>query len=250
MKAETSSVGRGFDSPPRTHPEPSPAGEQAAAVTTSIERYRSGILTAAQADTLLPDVKRLVHAVGHETPLAAQQMLSTICSFLRDTAPPQGGVLAELFTETSVKAWTADRGRVGMTGRTLSPAMLRLTSALRRRDDLPARMSKGKRRAHAMAPLDPQYVEKLRAACELPAMRAFATVLGAGVALRHLEGSVFAESERFGLVLRRHDDLRHSGDRPSPCRARHAPVGQKGRRLNHLLAGLPGDEPYGRRHGA
>jgi len=171
------------------HAQPSP--EVRVEIEAYVASYRSELLSAGQAATMLPRMRALVLAAEPASALDARWMLGSLGRLLADVAPVEGGDVDEFLTDVEIARWA---NRQHVTTRTLSNNVGRLKRLLRVKAGLPARIRVLNRATLLPEPLDDDRLDRVIDACRAAgeaACRGFAAAIGAGWMDRTVCGATF-----------------------------------------------------------
>jgi hypothetical protein len=174
-------------------------------VASCVEQYRSRLLSDAQSERLLDELKALVLRSEPCSVVQARMALTAACRFLADVAPDEGAVLSELLTESQLILWVNREGLAGGSRRTLSNHVGRIRRLIRVQAELPSVMRTALPATVTPPPLAAMEVQALRAAAVSggdPALRGLLASVGAGVVGRSAEGAVVTvQGNRAWLAL-------------------------------------------------
>ena len=173
-------------------------------ITAHVLRYEPRDLSAGQRATMLDDIRIAVLKAEPTTKYVAGNMLSSICSFVHQSVPDEGGQLADYFTEDRVATWINASLLRGASKHTLSSRRGLLARVIRSSKGLPATIHGVRARGVAAAPMGMEPFEQLRLACEAAgesALRGFTAVFGTGLSDAQCLGGTF-EPCSTGMNLR------------------------------------------------
>lgn len=166
-------------------------------IVAHVLRYNPRLLSAAQRDSMLDDIRVAVLKAEPTTRYVAGNMLSVLCTFVSQSTPTSGARLADCLTEDRVASWISASVLKGVSKHTLASRRGLLARIVRASQGLPATISGVRARSMGAAPLGTDSFTQLRAACAAAgeaAQRGFTAVFGTGLSDAQCVGAVFVTS--------------------------------------------------------
>ena len=163
-------------------------------IAAHVDRYNPRVLSDAQRTTMLDEIRVAVLKAEPTTKYIAGNMLSVVCTFIGQSAPREGGRLADYLTEDQVASWISASVLKGVSKHTLASRRGMLARIVRASKGLPATISGVRARDVAAAPVEMELLARLRDACAAAgesALRGFVAVFGTGLRDSHCCGGIF-----------------------------------------------------------